>query len=167
MTDDTVLERRDATDLETNDDVEGAIDEMLDTDDLEADDEAATGAADSDDEPSADTESADTADEVDPASFDFEAQEWTLNEKSEPEVHQIRGMKFLFEEPENDDAVLNRLDQVSEDDRNAQMKALVQLVVAEPEISDERWQQMPFAAKLGLAGQAAEFLGLDEGFLNE
>ncbi|WP_158058253.1 hypothetical protein [Halorussus halophilus] len=160
MNDDTVLERRDASDLETNDEVEQTVDEMLDTDDLEtgkSGDEGAAEASTGGNESSA----------ADPENFDFENQEWTLGGKREPEVHEIQGMKFLFEEPENDDTVLNELDQVGDDDRSAQMKALVQLVVAKPEVTDDRWEQMSFAAKLGLAGQAAEFLGLGEGFLNE
>lgn len=160
MTDEPVHERRDATDLQTNDEVEQAVDEMLDADEAEATDAAENSAASGAIE-------GDSADDIDPESFDFESQEWTLGEEREPEVHEIRGMKFLFEEPDNDDAVLNELDAVADGDRGAQMRALVQLVVAKPEITTERWQEMPFAAKIGLAGQAAEFLGLSEGFLNE
>ncbi|NEU59182.1 hypothetical protein [Halorussus sp. MSC15.2] len=153
MTDDTVLERRDATGLETNDEVERTVDEMLDTDDLEAEDVGAAGGTD--------------APDADPESFDFEGQEWTLDERREPTVFELRDMKFLLEEPENDDAVLNKLEEVAEADRAAQMRALVQLAVAKPDVSDERWEQMAFSAKLALASRAAEFLGLDGGFLDE
>ncbi|WP_327054009.1 hypothetical protein [Halomicrococcus gelatinilyticus] len=163
MTDDTVLERRDATDLESNDAVERTVDEMLATDDLEVNDADAVGthARSSDGTDSPDGEA------VDPESFDFDAQEWTLDERRQPTVFELRGMKFLLEEPADDDAVLNELENVADADRAAQMRALVQLAVTSPDVSDERWEEMAFSAKLALASRAAEFLGLDGGFLDE
>ena len=163
MSDDTVLERRDATDLETNDEVERTVDEMLDTDDVEAVDGGTSGAG-----PRAGSANESTSpDEADPGSFDFENQEWTLDERQQPTVFELRGMKFLLEEPADDDAVLNKLEDVADGDRAAHMRALVQLAVTRPDISDERWADMAFSAKLALASRAAEFLGLDGGFLDE
>lgn len=155
MSNDSTLERRDVSDLETNDEVQDAVDDLLDTEEYAEEDASETA-----------SEIVDATDDVDSDSFDFSAQEWTLNEKQEPEVYELNGMKFLFEEPD-DDAVLNELDQVADGDRSAQMKALVQITVGKPKITDDRWNQMSFAAKLSLAGEAAEFLGLGGGFLNE
>lgn len=106
-------------------------------------------------------------DDADFESFDFEEQEWTLDERREPEVREFRGMKLKFAEPENDDNVLNKLEQASGDDRDAQMRSLVQIVVQKPEVTKERWDSMSLSAKLALAGQAADYLDLDEGFLEE
>lgn len=99
--------------------------------------------------------------------FDFEAQDWTLDDAKEPEVRDIRGMKFKFEEPANDDGVLNQLENASDGDQWEQMYALVQLVVTAPRVTPDRWGNMSFPSRLSLGSAAADYLGLDEGFLDE
>lgn len=175
--DETVIERRDIEDLSTNEEVDEAVDEMLDPSDLE-DEEVSDPAVQKavqeaeEKEEQGGTEVAVTGsspDEVadDVENFDFEEQEWTLDEKREPEVKNIRGMKFLFKEPDDTDNVLNQLEQASNQGRDGQMRALVQMVVEKPEITVERWDGMSISAKLGLSGEAADYLDLDEGFLEE
>lgn len=180
----TVIETREVEDLtsdaddsdEANELVDEAVDEMLDASDLEEDDEVRPEIQEAMDEAEEREPSQAESTEVsisgspeeavdDYDDFDFENQEWTLDERREPEVRDIRGTKFLFKEPENDDKVLNTLERASEGDRGDQMKAMVRLVVDKPDITDERWESMSFAAKLALSGQAADYLDLDEGFL--
>lgn len=170
-----VIETRDVTDL-SGDETEEEIDEMLqagesdpegeaDEEELRPEIEKQQMEAEKREEKG--TEVVVSGDDEDFESFDFEEQEWTLDEKREPEVRSFRGMKLKFAEPENDDDVLNKLEQASGDDRDAQMRSLVQIVVQKPDVTDERWDGMSLSAKLALAGQAADFLDLDEGFLEE
>lgn len=174
--DQTVVESKDVTDL-SGEEIDEEVDEMLDTSDMaestEEEDEQEVrpeiekqmhDAEQAEEEKS--TEVAVSA-EDEYESFDFDEQEWTLDEKREPEVRTIRGMKFRFEEPESDDDVLNQLEAASDASRDGQMYSLVQLVVDAPEVTQDRWEDMALSAKLALAGQAADYLDLDEGFLEE
>lgn len=165
MIDDEVDKMLDASDLEhdngddTNDGPSPEIQELMD----EAKEREEKGGTEV-------TVSSDTTVEdavEDHESFDFEGQEWTLDERREVEVRNIRGMKFKFKEPEDDDEVLNTLEAASGGGRGDQMYSLVRLVVAAPTISKQRWEDMSISAKLTLSSQAAEYLGLDEGFLEE
>lgn len=174
-----VIEKRDVTDLSSNEEVDEAVDEMLDGSDLEDQDtdsepspeikkameEAETRQEESTEVTLSGSSTEEAVDDID--SFDFEGQEWTLDEKRQPEIKHVRDMKFKFAEPDNDDKVLNTLEQASDGGRGEQMKALVRLVVEAPEITDERWDGMSISAKLSLAGKAADYLDLDEGFLDE
>jgi len=187
----TVIEKRSVDEItedtedvdEANEKLDETVDEMLDTSDLEHGNEDDTSdgprpeiqevmdeaeerqKAGTEVTVSSDTTVEDAADEYE--SFDFEDQEWTLDERREVEVRNIRGMKFKFKEPEDDDEVLNTLEAASDGGRGDQMYSLVRLVVAAPTVTKERWEGMSISAKLTLSSQAAEYLGLDEGFLEE
>jgi|GEM_PF-4178648 len=192
-----VTERRDVTDLSTNDEVEEAVDDMLGIpeeerpernlsvpegeEDLEAEAdepelrpeveahmEAAREQQEAQESESSTEVTVSSLDEPDEwESFDFEDQEWTLDDAKEPEIREIRGMVFKLAEPEDDDEILNQLEVASDGDRWDQMFALVSLVVEGPEVTEERWDNMSFASKLALGSAAADYLGLDEGFLDE
>jgi hypothetical protein len=190
-------ETRDVTDLSTNEQVEEEVDEMLGIPEEERPERDLSVPSDNDVEESSDEESevrpevrehmkeaqrreeqADEAGgtEVTVSSleepdeweeFDFDGQDWTLDDAKEPEVRDIRGMKFKFEEPSNDDGVLNQLENASDGDQWEQMYALVRLVVTAPDVTRERWENMSFPSRLSLGSAAADYLGLDEGFLDE
>jgi len=192
-----VTERRDVTDLTTNEEVEEAVDDMLgipeeerpdrnlavpdDEEDLKAEAnepevrpeveahmEAAKQQQSEQEEEGSTAVTVSSLEEPDEwEDFDFEGQEWTLDDAKEPEVREVRGMVFKFAEPENDDEILNQLELASGGDRWDQMYALVGLVVEGPEVTEERWDNMSFASKLALGSAAADYLGLDEGFLDE
>jgi hypothetical protein len=166
-----VVESKNVRDL-SGEEIDDEIDEMLgDDDDHEKSELEAEAEDDGEQELRPEIEKqkmeAEKREEEGGTSFDFEEQEWTLDERREPEVREFRGMKLKFAEPENDDNVLNKLEQASGDDRDAQMRSLVQIVVQKPEVTKERWDSMSLSAKLALAGQAADYLDLDEGFLEE
>lgn len=99
-------------------------------------------------------------------SFDFENQDWDSIDTKEPEMVESGGIKFLFKEPEDDDNVLNNLEQTADASGGERMRAMIEIVVAKPEITDSRWKQLTFAQKLDLAGQSADYLGLDDDFLD-
>ena len=175
----TVIETRDVTDLQTHEEVSEAVDEMLDPSDLaehepspeiqQLIDEANRRQEENDEKEdaggtqvsvSADAESLDEYED-----FDFENQEWTLDDRKDPEVRTVRGVKFLFNEPDNDDDVLNQLEGAADGERDDQLYMITSLVVDKPKLTEERWESMGSFSKLALAGQAADYLGLDEGFL--
>ncbi|QLG30179.1 hypothetical protein HUG10_21565 (plasmid) [Halorarum halophilum] len=184
---DDVMDTRDVTDL-SHDETEDAVDDLLgiphdqrpernlDRDDdgetqlrpeVEAHMEAAREREEAQTEDSTEVtvSSLDEPDEWE--NFDFDAQEWTLDDARGPEIREVRGMKFLFDEPEDDDEILNALEVADGGDRWDQMFAFVGLVVQKPDVTRERWDGMGFAARLSLGSQAADYLGLDEGFLDE
>lgn len=97
--------------------------------------------------------------------FDFEDQDWDSIEKKEPEVIEVGGIKFLFKEPDEGDDVLNDLEGAANGDGAARMRGMIEIVVDKPDITEERWDRLTFAQKLELAGRSADFLGLDDDFL--
>lgn len=179
-------EVRDVTDLSSNEAVEEEVDDMLGIPederpdrDLDTEDDADESEVSPDiqkqmdkakereeNENSTQVTVSDTAEDDAPEEFDFENQDWDDLEK-EPEVKEIAGLKFKFEEPDDDDEVLNDLERHADGSRGNQMRGMIEIVVAAPKITDERWNKIPMSAKLELANAAADYLGLSEDFLDE
>ena len=168
-----VIETRDVTDLGSEEEVNEEVNDMLDPSDLAETElrpemQALVDEAKRRQDATDSTEVRVASDEPeDLEKFDFEAQDWTLDTRKSEEVRDFRGMKFLFREPEDDDEVLDVLEEASEAGRSEQMKAIVQMVVHRPKIDDGKWASMSAFSKLGLAGQAADYLDLGEDFLEE
>lgn len=87
-------------------------------------------------------------------------EEWTWGKRKADETHEYRGMTVRLSEPEDDDAFINAQREAAQVRRKAGLtgeeasddadidgstamaanKPLVQLIVQEPEITDERWE---------------------------
>lgn len=175
-------EVRDVTDLSTNAEVEEEVDEMLeipeeerperdlDDDEEEVRPEIKEAMEEAERRKGEDGETrvtVDSEDEEPPTDdFDFEDQDWDKLDK-EPEIKSVAGLRFKFAEPENDDQVLNDLERHADGGTSDQMRGMISMVVEAPELTDERWGKLPITAKLQLANEAAEYLGLGEDFLDE
>lgn len=82
--------------------------------------------------------------EVDLSEVDLDSienQQWGLGKTKPAKMVTMKGMKFLLTEPDDDDAVVNSISKVRRGDLMAAFKALSQLTVEAPTISDERWEQ--------------------------
>lgn len=78
-------------------------------------------------------------DEIDLDSI--ENQTWGLGKRKPAKMVAMKGMKFLLTEPEDDDTVVNSISKVRRGDLMTAFKALVQITVEAPKITDERWEQ--------------------------
>ena len=100
-------------------------------------------------------------DDIDPA--ELEEQEWTLGGERGDKLIEFKGMKFLLSEPD-DDELLDIIGAEPDEEVSASenMRELCQATIEAPTLTDDRWDGLNLAERLGLMMEVSQYVGLDE-----
>lgn len=150
-----VVETRDVSDT-PEDEVDGMVDEMLESEESSTD----SGTTDETETPMDLTET--SPDEV--SVEDLEQQDWTLGQEKEDKLINFKGTKFLLSEPDDDDVLDIIAQQPGEEpDPKANMLKLCQAAIKAPELTPGRWErEMNMSERIGLTMRVSQYMGLED-----